>query len=68
MKKKTYIPPRIKQFTYQVSHMLMVSPSPSSGGGTDTTEPDEVELPWSGTNSGTAGPDAIDEYSTFDSF
>lgn len=66
MKKKTYISPRIKQFTFQSSHMFMVSPSPS-GEETDTA-PEEIELPWSGTNSGTSGPSAIDEYSTFDAF
>ena len=55
MTKKNYIVPTFKVFTLQPARMLMLSGDTSS-------------MPWSGTTPGSAGPDEIDDYSTFDSF
>ena len=37
-------------------------------GGVLSTSDDTLNMPWSGKEPGTAGPDDIDDYSTFDSF
>lgn len=55
MKKKYYTVPSIKVFTLRTTRILM-------------TSGDEIALPWSGNRPGTAGPDEIDDSSTFDSF
>lgn len=55
MKKKYYIAPTFKVFTLQTARILMVSD-------------DNLSMPWSGDQPGTAGPDEIDDNSTFDSF
>ena len=55
MKKKSYIVPTVKIFTLQKAQMLMVSG-------------DERSMPWSGDQSGEAGPDEIDDFSTTDAF
>lgn len=55
MKKKNYIVPAFKVVKLQPARMLMISG-------------DTVSMPWSGDLPGTAGPEEIDDYSTFDSF
>lgn len=56
MKKKHYIAPVAESITLQLPILLTVS------------DPEEIDMPWSGDSSGTAGPEEIDDYSTFDSF
>ena len=53
MKKKQYIEPHIE--VYQTTPCRLLSDS-------------EIDFPWSGNSSGTAGPDEIDDNSTFDAF
>jgi hypothetical protein len=53
MTKKQYIQPSIKVFTLQQNLLQAAS---------------EIELDYSGKGQGTAGPDEIDDYSTYDSF
>ena len=55
MRKKHYIAPAAESITLQLSLLLTIS------------DPSEIEIPWSGDSSGTAGPGEIDDYSTFDS-
>ncbi len=55
MKKKYYTVPSIKVFTLRTTRILM-------------TSGDEMALPWSGDQPGTAGPGEIDPNSTLDSF
>lgn len=57
MKKKSdYTEPNIKVFTLRPTRPLM------------TSDEDKRTLRWSGNKTGTAGPDELDEESTFDSF
>ncbi|MBQ8152247.1 MAG: hypothetical protein IJ069_01020 [Prevotella sp.] len=56
MKKKQYIEPHIE--VYQATPCHLLSGSPDS----------VIDFPWSGSSAGTAGPDEIDENSTFDAF
>lgn len=53
MKKKKYTTPAIKVFNIQNRGILCSS---------------KTNLPWSGNKAGTAGPDEIDENSTYDAF
>ncbi len=53
MTKKQYIQPSIKAITVEQSLLQAAS---------------EIELDYSGKGQGTAGPDEIDDYSTFDTF
>jgi hypothetical protein len=53
MKKKTYTIPAIKVFNIQNRGILCSS---------------ETDLRWSGNKAGTAGPNEIDENSTYDAF
>ena len=53
MKKKTYTKPAIKVFNIQNRGILCSS---------------ETYLRWSGNKAGTAGPNEIDENSTYDAF
>ena len=53
MKKKQYIEPYIE--VYQTTPCRLLSDS-------------VIDFPWSGSNAGTAGPDEIDENSTYDAF
>ncbi len=53
MKKKQYIEPQIE--VYQITPCRLLSDSVTN-------------LPWSGKREGTAGPDEIDDNSTFDAF
>ena len=53
MKKKQYIEPHIE--VYQTTPCRLLSDS-------------VIDFPWSGSSSGTAGPDEIDDNSTFDAF
>lgn len=53
MKKKTYTTPAIKVFNIQNRGILCSS---------------ETYLRWSGNEAGTAGPNEIDENSTYDAF
>jgi len=54
MKKKTYTTPAIKVFNIQNRGILCSS--------------EKTNLRWSGNKAGTAGPEEIDENSTFDAF
>ena len=54
MTKKQYIQPSIKVFTVQQKLLLNAA--------------SEIEMKFSGRGKGTAGPDEIDDESTFDSF
>ena len=54
MKKKTYTTPAIKVFNIQSRSILSSS--------------ETYHLRWSGNKAGTAGPDEIDENSTYDAF
>ena len=53
MKKKTYTTPAIKVFNIQNRGILCSS---------------DTKLRWSGNKAGTAGPNEIDENSTYDAF
>ena len=56
MNKKHYIAPSVMEVRIQTVRLLTSSPE------------DKLNLNWSGNSSGTAGPEEIDEESTFDSF
>jgi hypothetical protein len=56
MDKKKYATPSLKLVNIQTCGMLA------------TSLEDSIDMDWSGDKSGTAGPDEIDDYSTFDSF
>lgn len=53
MKKKRYIAPAFKVFSMPSAPLLTGS---------------ELTMPWSGNNSGSAGPGEIDDYTTIDTF
>lgn len=57
MEKKHNIIPSVELYRMQTSRFLA-----------DSFIEEEVDFPWSGDSEGTAGPDEIDDTSTFDSF
>ena len=56
MNKKHYTAPSVMEVRIQTVRLLTSSPE------------DKLNLNWSGDRSGTAGPEEIDDESTFDSF
>lgn len=53
MKKQQYIRPTVRVFSIQACSIICTS---------------ETNLRWSGNNAGSAGPNEIDEYSTYDAY